>query len=174
MPATSRTCLGARATGTMLNGSRSFMPWACCGPPFARMPRSARCALVRYRAELIQRRAPHVQHMQQALKVMNLQLSEMLTDVVGTTGLAILRAIAAGERDPLVLAQHRAVCCRASSEMIAKALTGTWKDEQIFVLQQALTLYDAYPSHISACDATIEALLTAMEARAVPARPVPA
>jgi hypothetical protein len=117
-------------------------------------------ALVRYRAELIQHRAPHVQHMQQALKVMNLQLSEVLTDVVGTTGLAILRAIAAGERDPLVLAQHRAVCCRASSEMIAKALTGTWKDEQIFVLQQALTLYDAYTSHISACDAKIEALLT--------------
>lgn len=130
-------------------------------------------ALVRYRAELIQHRAPHVQHMQQALKVMNLQLSEVLTDVVGTTGLAILRAIAAGERDPLVLAQHRAVCCRASSEMIAKALTGTWKDEQIFVLQQALTLYDAYTSHISACDAKIEVMLTAMEARAVPERPVP-
>ena len=85
--------------------------------------------------------------MQQALKVMNLQLSEVLTDVVGTTGLAILRAIAAGERDPMVLAQHRAVSCRASSEMIAKALTGTWKDEQIFVLQQALTLYDAYTTH---------------------------
>src|SRR3954447_6583186 len=130
-------------------------------------------ALVRYRAELVQHRSPHVLHMHQALKVMNLQLSEVLTDVVGTTGLAILRAIAAGERDPLVLAQHRAVCCRSSSEMIAKALTGTWKDEQIFVLQQALTLYDAYTSHISACDAKIEALLTAMEERSVPDVPVP-
>lgn len=129
--------------------------------------------LVRYRAELIQHRSPHVLHMQHALKVMNLQLSEVLTDVAGTTGLAILRAIAAGERDPLVLAQHRAVSCRASVEVIAKALTGSWKDEQVFVVQQALTLYDAYTAHIGACDAQLEAMLTALEARAVPDTPLP-
>jgi transposase len=129
--------------------------------------------LVRYRAELIQHRSPHVLHMQKALKVMNLQLSEVLTDVMGTTGMAILRAIAAGERDPLVLAQHRVASCRSSVELIAKALTGTWQDEQIFVLQQALTLYDAYTAQIRACDAQIEARLTAMEARAVPEVPLP-
>jgi transposase len=129
--------------------------------------------LSRYRAELIQHRSPHVLHIQQALKVMNLQLSEVLTDVMGTTGLAILRAIAAGERNPLVLAHHRTVSCRASVEMIAKALTGNWKDEQIFVLQQALALYDTYTAHIRACDTQIEARLTAMEARAVPDTPLP-
>jgi transposase len=129
--------------------------------------------LVRYRAELIQHRSPHVLHMQQALKVMNLQLSEVLTDVMGTTGLAILRAIAAGERDPVLLAQHRMVNCRSSVELIIKALTGTWKDEQIFVLQQALALYDAYTSHLRTCDVQIEAMLRTMEARAVPATPFP-
>lgn len=111
--------------------------------------------------------------MQQALKVMNLQLSEVLTDVVGTTGLAIMRAIAAGERDPLVLAQQRSPNCRASVAVIAKALTGTWKEEQIFVLQQALILYDAYTAQLSACDAQIEATLTAMGSRVAPDTPLP-
>jgi transposase len=129
--------------------------------------------LVRYRAELIQHRSPHALHMQQALKVMNIQLGEVLTDVLGTTGMAILRAIAAGERDPHVLAQHRAVSCRASAETIAKALTGTWKDEQIFVLQHALTLYDAYTARVTACDVQIEAMLTAMEPRGAPDTPLP-
>ena len=129
--------------------------------------------LVRYRAELIQHRSPHALHIQQALKVMNIQLSEVLTDVMGTTGLAIIRAIAAGERDPVVLAQHRTVSCRSSVDLIAKALTGTWKDEQVFVLQQALALYDTYTSHLRICDAQIEAMLHTMEARAVPATPLP-
>ncbi len=129
--------------------------------------------LVRYRAELIQHRSPHVLHIQQALKVMNIQLSEVITDVMGTTGLAILRAIAAGERDPVVLAQHRKVNCRANGELIAKALTGTWKDEQIFVIQQALALYDTYTTHLRTCDTQIEAMLHTMEARAVPATPLP-
>ena len=130
--------------------------------------------LVRYRAELIQHRSPHALHIQQALKVMNIRLSEVLTDVMGTTGLTIIRAIAAGERDPVVLAQHRTVSCRSSVDLIAKALTGTWKDEQVFVLQQALALYDTYTSHLRTCDAQIEALLHTMEARAVPATPLPA
>lgn len=130
--------------------------------------------LVRYRAELIQHRSPHALHIQQALKVMNIQLSEVLTDVMGTTGLAIIRAIAAGERDPLVLAQHRTVSCRSSVDLIAKALTGTWKDEQVFVLQQALALYDTYTTHLRTCDVQIEALLHTMEARTIPATPLPA
>lgn len=128
--------------------------------------------VVRYRAELIQHRSPHVQHIQQALKVMNVQLSEVLTDVMGTTGLAIIRAIAAGERDPAVLAQHRIVNCRASVAAIRNALTGTWKDEQIFVLQQALSIYDAYTERIRRCDTQIEAMLQTMEPRAVPAMPL--
>jgi transposase len=121
--------------------------------------------LVRYRAELVQHRAPHELHMQQALKLMNLQLREVLTDITGTTGLAIIRAIVAGERDPVKLAQLRNPACKSSSEMIAKALTGTWKEEQLFVLQQALTLYDAYTRQIAVCDARIEQALQAMQSR---------
>src|SRR5689334_25215836 len=63
--------------------------------------------LVRYRAELIERRAPHINHMIQALKHMNIQLNLVLSDITGATGLAILRAIVAGERDPMQLAQLR-------------------------------------------------------------------
>jgi len=121
--------------------------------------------LVRYRAELVQHRVPHYLHMQQALKVMNLQLSEVITDITGATGLAIIRAIVFGERDPVRLAQHRNPACKASTELIAKALTGTWKDEQLFVLQQALTIYEVYTAQIAVCDTHIEQALQAIESR---------
>jgi transposase len=122
-------------------------------------------ALVRYRAELVQHRVPHYLHMQQALKVMNLQLSEVITDITGATGLAIIRAIVAGERDVVRLAQLRNPACKASTDTIAKALTGTWKAEQLFVLQQALTIYEVYTAQIALCDGQIEHYLQAMEAR---------
>jgi hypothetical protein len=130
-------------------------------------------ALVRYRNELLQHRAPHILHMQQALKVMNLQLSEVVTDITGLTGLTIIRAIVAGEREPVVLAQHRASNCKASSEKIAKALTGTWQEEQLFILGQALGLFDAYTTKVEACDAKIEAYLKQMESRGSPDAPLP-
>src|SRR5207237_6582263 len=68
--------------------------------------------LVRYRAELIQHRSPHILHMQKALQQMNLQLERVLSDIMGTTGQAIIRAIIAGERDPLTLAQLRNGACK--------------------------------------------------------------
>jgi transposase len=121
--------------------------------------------LVRYRAELIAHRAPHILHMQRALQQMNIQLERVLTDIMGLTGQAIIRAIVAGERDPVILAQHRNPGCRSSSEMIAKALTGSWQEELLFVLGQALAIYDAYTVQIVACDQQIERYLAAMEAR---------
>ncbi len=130
--------------------------------------------LVRYRAELIQHRAPHILHMQRALQQMNIQLERVLTDIMGITGQAILRAIVAGERDPVVLAQHRNPGCRSSSEMIAKALTGTWKEELLFVLSQALAIYDAYTAQIAACDQQIEQYLWTMEGRSETDAPLPA
>lgn len=129
--------------------------------------------LVRYRAEVVQHRSPHVNQMQQALKVMNIQLSEVLTDITGRTGMAIMRAIVAGERDPVTLAQFRAPSCKSSQEMIAKALTGSWKAEQIFVLQQALALYDAYTAQLKVCDQRIEQYLQTMESRGAPNAPLP-
>jgi transposase len=135
---------------------------------------SALRTLVRYRAELIQHRAPHILHMQRALQQMNIQLERVLSDIMGLTGQAILRAISAGERDPVTLAQVRNPACKSSAETIAKALTGTWKDELIFVLTQALVIYDVYTAQISVCDGEIEQYLQHMESRtADPAAPLP-
>ena len=128
--------------------------------------------LVRYRATVVAHRSPHVNQMQSALKVMNIQLSEVLTDITGLTGMSIMRAIVAGERDPVTLAQFRAPSCRSSCETIAKALTGTWKDEQIFVLQQALVIYDAYTAQLEVCDRRIEQFLVQMESRGEPNAPL--
>jgi transposase len=121
--------------------------------------------LVRYRAEVIQHRAPHILHMQRALQQMNIQLERVLSDITGATGQAIIRAIVAGERDPRVLAQFRHPSCKASTEVITKALTGTWSPTLVFVLQQALVLYDVYTAQIAVCDAEILAYVSAMESR---------
>jgi transposase len=90
--------------------------------------------LARYRTELIERRAPHINHMIQALKHMNIQLNLVLSDITGVSGLAMLRAIIAGERDPERLAIFRQPGCKHSEAEIVKALTGTWDDTQIFIL----------------------------------------
>jgi transposase len=130
--------------------------------------------LVRYRAELIQHRAPHILHMQRALQQMNLQLERVLSDIMGITGQAIIRAIVAGERDPVTLAQRRNPACKSSEEAIAKALTGSWKDELLFVLRQALVIYDVYTAQIGVCDAEIEQYLQRMESRSgEPDAPLP-
>lgn len=119
----------------------------------------------RHRAEILQHRAPHILHMQKALHQMNLQLTQVLSDVTGVTGLAILRAIVAGERDPLVLARLRNPACKSSEEDIVKALTGTWATEHLFVLKQSLELYDFYTQRLSACDAEIYRHFSVMKPR---------
>lgn len=112
--------------------------------------------LLRHRAELIQHRSPHILHMQKALLHMNLQLSEALSDVTGKTGMAILQAIVHGERDPHKLAAFRDKRCRKKEDEIAKALTGTWREEHLFVLKQSLELYEFYTQQIAICDGEIE------------------
>jgi transposase len=87
---------------------------------------------------------------------MNVQLTHVLTDITGATGLAIIRAIVAGERDPVQLARFRAPRCASSTEEIAKALTGHYQPEHVFALKQALALYDAYTDQVRECDAEIE------------------
>jgi transposase len=129
--------------------------------------------LVRYRAELIERRAPHINHMIQAFKHMNIQLNLVLTDITGVTGLAILRAIVGGERDPQSLAQFRQPGCKHSQAEIVKALTGTWDDAQLFVLQQALDLFDYYTLKIAECDTKLEQQYQAMESRWEENAPLP-
>jgi hypothetical protein len=129
--------------------------------------------LVRYRNELIQHRAPHILHMQKALQQMNIQLERVLSDIMGVTGQAIVRAIVAGERDPLTLAQMRNPACKSSEEMIARALTGSWKEELVFVLTQALVIYDVYSAQIATCDAQIEQYLQQMASRHMPDAALP-
>jgi hypothetical protein len=121
--------------------------------------------LVRYRAELIAHRAPHILHMQKALQQMNIQLERVLSDIMGVTGQAIVGAIVERERNPVALAQLRNPACKSSEETIAKALSGTWKDELLFVLRQALVIYDVYTAQIAVCDGEIEQYLQRMEAR---------
>jgi transposase len=116
-------------------------------------------AYVRQRERLLEYAASHIQHMQKALTEMNLQLHHVVADITGATGLRIIRAILAGEHDPKVLARLRDYRCHASAETIEKALTGSYRTEHLFALEQALALYDAYHEKVSACDARIEAVL---------------
>ena len=99
-------------------------------------------ALVRQREMLIRYRAAHIQHMQKALTQMNIQLTQVLSDITGVTGLKVIRAIVAGEHDPYQLAQYGHAQCAKSEAEIAKALEGNYRQEHLFVLKQALTLYD--------------------------------
>lgn len=120
-------------------------------------------AYTRQRASLVEQRAVHIQLMQKAMQQMNLLLSQVVSDITGVTGMQILRAIVAGERDPVVLARFRHPRCQSSEELIAKALTGQYRAEHIFALTQALTLYDCYTTHIAACDRQIEQQYAAMQ-----------
>jgi transposase len=111
---------------------------------------------LRQRAMLLAHRASHIQHMQKALHQMNVQLPQVVSDITGTTGLAIIRAIVAGERDPQVLARLRHGRCRRSAAEIAKALSGQYRPEHVFALKQALALYNFYTAQVQECDTYIE------------------
>jgi len=116
--------------------------------------------LLRHRGQLLEHRSPHIQHMQKALLQMNVQLSQALSDVTGETGLRIIRAIVAGERDPEMLAALRDRNCKKSAEEIGKALTGSWREEYLFIVRQSLELYDFYTQQVEVCDEEIEGTYT--------------
>ena len=113
-------------------------------------------AYLRHRGSLIEHRSAHIQHMQKALQQMNVQLTQVLTNITGVTGMAIIRAIVAGERNCHVLAALRDPKVRKSEAEIAKALTGNYRAEHVFALKQALALYDFYTEQITECDREIE------------------
>ena len=115
---------------------------------------------LRQRAMLVTYAAHHIQHMQKALEQMNLKLGHVVSDLTGVTGLAILRAILAGQRDPRALAQLRDRRCKADEATIARALQGNWRPEHLFELRQAVELFEFYHQQIAACDREIEAQLT--------------
>ena len=131
-------------------------------------------AYLRQRERLLDYAAAHIQHMQKALMQMNLQLHHVVSDITGVTGMAIVRAIVAGERDPAVLASHRDRRCHASVETVCQALIGNYREEHVFALTQALELYDVYQTKVMACDKQIEAILTRLrKAAARPAHKLP-
>jgi len=110
---------------------------------------------LRQRERLVTAAGTAIQQMQQALTEMNVQLANVISDISGTTGLAILRAIVSGERDPEVLSRFRHERIRASRQEIAQSLQGNWRNELLFALQQNLALYDLYQLKITECDERI-------------------
>jgi hypothetical protein len=102
----------------------------------------------------------HIQHMQKSLDQMNLHLHHVISDITGVTGLRIIRAIVAGERDPQTLATYRDYRIKSSEDTIAKALEGDYRPEHVFTLTQSLELYDFTQQQIAACDQEIERVLS--------------
>jgi transposase len=130
---------------------------------------------MRHRGDLVEMASQHVQHMQKALTQMNVQIHHAISDLTGLTGLAILDAIVAGERNPTALAKLRDPRIKASEETIRKSLEGNWRPEHVLVLKQRLLLYRQHLEQISECDREIERLVTALDPRVDPDdRPLPA
>jgi len=119
-------------------------------------------AYLRQRERLLDYAASHIQHMQKALMQMNVQLHHVVSDITGATGMRIIRAIVAGERNPDVLATFRDVRCHSSIETIRAALVGNDRDEHIFALTQSLELYDTYQDKMLDCDRKLEFLIAAL------------
>lgn len=133
-------------------------------------PKEEICALraiSRQRDMLIRYQARHVQHMQKALAQMNVQLANVISDIVGETGQKIVRAIIAGERDGHILANLKSNRIRASKEEIEKSLVGNWREEHLFALKQAMSLYDAYNERLGECDRQLETMLAALQVHKV-------
>lgn len=116
-------------------------------------------AVARLRDVLTAKQAEWVQRMQKELVQMNIQLTEVLSDVMGVTGQKIIRAIVAGERDAANLAALRDRRVKADAQQVRRALTGTWRAEHLFVLQQALAMYDDYTRRLAECEAKLQQLV---------------
>jgi transposase len=121
----------------------------------------------------VEERTRCVQWMQKALTQMNVQVHHAVSDISGTTGMAIIRAIVAGERDPGRLSALRHPRCRKSVEEIARHLTGTWREEHLFNLGAALALYDAVEAQIASYEARLAAAISALQPQERKDAPVP-
>jgi len=122
-------------------------------------------SLLRHRATLTRYAGSHVQHLQKALTQMNLQIHNVISDLTGVTGLAILEAILAGERDPQKLAALKDHRIKASRDTIARSLQGDWRPEHLFVIQQALATWRHYQKLIAQCDDQIQRLLARFDSK---------
>jgi len=116
-------------------------------------------SLLRHRESLVQMAAVHIQHMQKAFDQMNVQIHHVISDLTGKTGIAIIEAILAGERDPEKLAQLRDPHIRVSSQVVVQSLVGDYRREHLFTLRQSLAAYRHYHALMTACDQEIKACL---------------
>jgi transposase len=115
---------------------------------------------LRLRADHITMAASHVQHLQKALERMNVKLQDVISSVVGVSGLKVIRAILAGQRDPLaLLSLCDAQIQQKKAGAVKEALRGSWKAEHLFALKQALELWEFYQQKIAECDEQIERVL---------------
>lgn len=130
-------------------------------------------AIQRQMANLVAERTRYVQWMQKSLDQMNVQVHRAVSDITGTTGMAIVRAIVAGERDPGRLAVRRDSRCRKSVKEIAQYLTGTWREEHLFNLASALRLYDALNQELASYEARLTEQLEALQPPERRDQPVP-
>jgi transposase len=119
----------------------------------------------RQRQDLVQAAGEHIQRMQKVLTQMNIQLANVISDISGVTGQAIIKAILNGERDPRELAAYRDCRVQASEEEIARSLEGNWQDDLLFVLRQEQAGYEFCQKQMSECDRQLEQYLQQMEDR---------
>ncbi len=119
--------------------------------------------LVRDKGNLVAERADWLRRMQKSLDQMNVRVHRAVSDVQGTTGMAILRAIVKGERNPAELAKLRNPGCRKSAEEISEQLSGHWRQDHLFSLEQSLKMHDAIDERIQAYEEEILRRLAEME-----------
>jgi transposase len=130
-------------------------------------------SLLRQRANLLHLRTRYIQWMQKSLDQMNVQVHHAVTDLSGTTGLAIVRAIVKGERNPQLLANLRDPRCKKSADEIAKHLAGTWRDDHLFNLDSALSMFDTNEAEIAKYDAELARRLDALQLEQLKTEEVP-
>jgi len=127
---------------------------------------------VRQRKQLITQISREVQRMQKALEQMNIKLNNVIRDIQGKTGMAIISRILDGERDPQVLAQYRDPRIKASKEKLIKSLEGNWREEQIFNLKQAYAHYFFLQGQVAECDKECERLVNDMSDEDIPKKEI--
>lgn len=128
---------------------------------------------LRHRDTLVKIAASHIQHVQKALNQMNVHLHHVVSDITGVTGLAIIDAILAGERNPCALASLRDRRIKATEATIAKALAGDYRTEHLFTLKQALEAYRFYQTQIQQADQQIESHLSSLQTKTHQPTPAP-
>jgi transposase len=131
-------------------------------------------SLVRNKAVLVAERSDWLRRMQKCLDQMNVRVHRAVSDIDGTTGMAILRAIVAGERDAVKLAKHRDPRCRKSEASIARELTGNWRWDHLFNLEQGLKMYELIEERIGDYQREIQKQMQALRCKQADGNPLQA